>query len=515
MTQQIYIKNTDLPIVLSILSCQKYLPDLTQIHVIQSMTQMGITNIAQKIAANHTLIAGRLQLFLTNWRKTTTDPWVINCIQGYSIDLIEEPFQYQAPKELTFSQEETNLLTTEVENMVNKQAITPVPKEQKAKGFHSQLFMVPKKGGGNRPIVNLKGLNSYVETVHFKMEGIHMLKDILKQGDWMTKVDLKDAYFMVPIATNQRRLLRFQWQGTTYQFKCLPFGLSSAPWVFTKTTRPIVTLLRTLGLRMIIYIDDILIMAESEAMAREHTAASIYLLENLGFVINYPKSQLEPTQEIVFLGFVVNSITMEIKMPGEKIKQIRLEAKNLQKTEAPQAIVISRLLGKLNQATQAIPPAPLFFRNLQLCLQRALEKKGGQDYTVRAHLTAPAIEELKWWELHLTKWNGRCLLTQTPDMTIETDASTTGWGALCQGVRTGGPWTQTERQQHINCLELTAALLAVKCFAKNKANILIHLRMDNTTALTYINKFGGTVSQELNHLTKQLMLWCLDRNIRL
>ena len=149
----------------------------------------------------------------------------------------------------------------------------------------------------------------------------------------MTKVDLKDAYFMVPIATNQRRLLCFQWQETTYQFNCLPFGLSSAPWVFTKITRPIVTILRTMGLRMIIYIDDVLIMAESEAMAREHTAALIFLLENLGFTINYPKCLLEPTQVIEFLGFTVSSVTMEIKMPGEKIKQIRLEAKKLQQAD--------------------------------------------------------------------------------------------------------------------------------------------------------------------------------------
>ena len=271
-----------------------------------------------------------------------------------------------------------------------------------------------------------------------------MLKDILKPGDWMTKVDLKDAYFMIPVASNMKRLLRFRWQGKAYQFNCLPFGLSSAPWVFTKTTRSIVTILRTLGLKIIIYIDDILIMADSQAMAREHTAALIFLLENLGFIINHPKSLLDPTQEIDFLGFMINSETMEIKMPGEKIKHIRLEAKKLQEKDSCQAIALSRLLGKLNHASQAIPPAPLFYRNLQLCLQRSLEGKGGKDYTAPAYLTIPAMEELKWWQQHLTKWNGRCLLSRTPDLVIETDASTVGWGAFCQGVRTGGPWSDTD-----------------------------------------------------------------------
>ena len=88
-------------------------------------------------------------------------------------------------------------------------------------------------------MVNLKALNSYVVTHHFKMEGIHMLKDVLKEGDWMTKVDLKDAYFMIPLSSAHRHLLRFRWEGQVFQFEFLPFSLASSPWVFTKTTKPI------------------------------------------------------------------------------------------------------------------------------------------------------------------------------------------------------------------------------------------------------------------------------------
>lgn len=89
-----------------------------------------------------------------------------------------------------------------------------------------------------RPVINLKRLNQLVKTKHLKMEGIHMLKDLLRAGDWMAKIDLKDAYFMLPMSQGDRHLLKFQWKDKTYQFNCLPFGLSSSPWVFTKTTRP-------------------------------------------------------------------------------------------------------------------------------------------------------------------------------------------------------------------------------------------------------------------------------------
>ena len=66
-------------------------------------------------------------------------------------------------------------------------------------GFVSNMFLVPKKDGGQRPVVNLKGLNKYVQTEHFKMEGLHTVKQLVRPGDWLTKVDLKDAYFSVPI----------------------------------------------------------------------------------------------------------------------------------------------------------------------------------------------------------------------------------------------------------------------------------------------------------------------------
>ena len=204
--------------------------------------------------------------------------------------------------------------------MLDKQAISKV-KMNSPQGFYSQMFLVPKKDGRQRPVINLKRLNQSVKTEHFKMEGIHMLKDLLKAGDWMAKIDLKDAYFMIPIAQEDREFLCFQWKDRSYQFNCLPFGLSSAPWVFTKTTRPMVAALRELGLRLIIYIDDILAMAETESLLRDHTTAVIYLLENLGFVINHPKSELTPTQEIDFLGFTVNSTKMELKLPGEKIRK--------------------------------------------------------------------------------------------------------------------------------------------------------------------------------------------------
>jgi len=133
-----------------------------------------------------------------------------------------------------------------------------------------QFSLVPKKDKGWRPIINLKALNQYLKVQHFKMETINILQDILKKGDWMGKIDLKDAYLTVPISPQDQKFLRFRWREQAYQCTALPFGLAMAPRVFSKIMRPWVTLMREKGVRMIQYLDDILIMASTKEQFRAH-----------------------------------------------------------------------------------------------------------------------------------------------------------------------------------------------------------------------------------------------------
>ena len=66
-------------------------------------------------------------------------------------------------------------------------------------GFISGIFLIPKRSGGYRPIINLKGLNTFLTAHKFKMEGISTITHTIREGDWLSKLDLKDAYFTVPI----------------------------------------------------------------------------------------------------------------------------------------------------------------------------------------------------------------------------------------------------------------------------------------------------------------------------
>ena len=92
------------------------------------------------------------------------------------------------------------------------------------------------------------------------MEGLHILSGLIKEDDWMIKLELKDTYLQVPIHQECHHLRQFQWNSQTYQFQCLPFGLTSAPRVFSKVMKPVVGTLRHMGIHLIIYLDDMLIL---------------------------------------------------------------------------------------------------------------------------------------------------------------------------------------------------------------------------------------------------------------
>ena len=113
--------------------------------------------------------------------------------------------------------------------------------------------------GTRSPIINLRALNRFLGNESFKMEGLQIVRSLIQEGDFIIKLDLKDAYYALPIHPFHRKNLRFVYQNRTHEFQYLPFGHSSALRAFTKTLKPVVAVLRSLGIRIVIYIDDMLL----------------------------------------------------------------------------------------------------------------------------------------------------------------------------------------------------------------------------------------------------------------
>lgn len=454
--------------------------------------------------------AGRTRLCLPNWSLITQDPWVLETVVGYRLELEARPWQKVSPKSGLIPQEQLREVKKEVESMLAKKAIREVTPIQGQ--FLSRIFTVPKKDGSSRPIINLRPLNRFMAKHHFKMENVAMLKDLLKKGDWMGSIDLKDAFQTVPVHGDFCKLLRFRWEGKMYEYQCLPFGLTSAPRTFTKVMKPIMALLREKGVRCLIFIDDILILATARQELILILQEVITLLRLLGFTINMEKSELTPTQRIQYLGFRIDSRAMTLSLPDNKVKKLLQECKRALSVQMT-VRSIARLIGRMSAATQAILPAPLYYRALQRIKNAGFKVE--QSFETRVTLDAEARSELRWWIESMSRWNGRTLIQPQPDVTIESDASLLGWGASSDGLETGGLWSQLERGMHINVLELKAGAFAVKTFTKGRQGIHVRLRMDNTTAVAYVNHMGGTRSAQLTNQAKELWQECLSNNIQL
>ena len=446
-------------------------------------------------------VGGRLKYFSRQWSRITCDPAILNLVNGWEVEFHTKPHQTEA-RQINMSAEERVAVDQEIESMLKKGAISKANSERGQ--VLSSIFLREKKDGSSRPILNLRKLNDHIPYIHFKMETLKNVKDMLRQGDFMVKIDLKDAYFTLPLHPNSRKFVRFQWGRDIYQFLCLCFGLGPAPRLFTKLMKVPMALLRRLNIRLIVYLDDILIMGSSEEeilMARDTV---IYLLEALGFVINWAKSVLEPAREMEFLGILVNSVEMSMLLTEEKITKLTKLCKDTLSRGKLTVKKMGSLIGKLVSTAAAVTPCMLQVRFMQQLHIKAVRDQ--KLWTDIIWLDEKARLELNWWIGNLKLREGKPILTSPPDLIIHSDAAKTGgWGAECNGVQTGGQWSREEKDLHINELEMIAADLAVKTFLRmfpRSRSIL--LKVDNMTALSYIVKMGGTGSATLIEGAKSL-----------
>ena len=254
---------------------------------------------------------GRLKHFQANWRTITNDPWILKTISGYRIPFIKRPWQIRPRITRTLHQQK--LLQDAITELISKQAVKMVI-DHHTDQFIWTLFVL-QQTNKTRPVFNLRQLNTFVETTKFKMEGLALLSSTLRENDYMMKLDLKDAYFSIPIAEEHRRYLRFIFNDLIYEFQCLPFGLLTAPRRFTKVLKLVIALLRQRGLRVIIYLDDLLLLHSDLKELANLFLEVCQLVTNLGFLIEKEKCSTAPVPSLVFLGALINSLTMTLAVP--------------------------------------------------------------------------------------------------------------------------------------------------------------------------------------------------------
>ncbi|KAK3092616.1 hypothetical protein FSP39_005025 [Pinctada imbricata] len=327
----------------------------------------------------------------------------------------------------------------------------------------------------------------------------------------MASVDLKDAYYSVPLVDEQRKYTKFIWNNELFQYTCLVMGLACSPRKFTKLMKPVFSDLRKAGCINVPYIDDVYLQGDSQYECWENIKTTVDKLQKLGFIINIEKSVFIPKQEMVFLGFILNSKEMTVRLPREKVHNIQALCRKMRFSDEVEILQVSQLLGLMVASFPGVEYGSLYYRRLENDKVDALKLSRG-NYKAKMKIKDDTKMDLDWWIQNLPK-SDKKINHGNPDFVLRTDASNEGWGAECRNITTGGRWNEQELILHINEQELTAVLFALKSLCRDMTNVHIQILSDNTTTVCYINAMGGSHSRTCNDIARTVWLWCLERNI--
>ena len=431
------------------------------------------------------------------------------------------------PQKVAFAAELERLREEDVIEWVRPASSPPRPED---KGEHLQPIFCILQGDRWRTIWNMKRTNAQLRPRPFRMTGVASWKELLSSGDWMVSIDIKDAYCNVLLRQEDRKYQRFVFNGAVWQIKTLPFGLSQAPWAWTRFLAPLLAKWRSRGVKVIAWLDDIIFAHKDKALLAQVLQQVLDDLSWIGLKVNTKpgKSTLTPTQRITWCGIDWDTSKMTVRIPVKRLKLVRLEVKALLRCSKPTAKRVCMVLGKLQATAEAVLPARVYGRTLLRDLHKAL--RGTANYNTRVTISPPSREALHWLQHNITGWNGSPLLrTQQIPVTLTTDASPWAWGAILkvgneEPLPTSGLFSAEEAADWQNNREAAAVMHAVKCHAPRltemarqipKGHLLqITIEQDNASVVSYIRKQGGRKAL-LSMQIEEIIKWALAHRLKL
>ena len=453
--------------------------------------------------------AGSLRYNIRNWGAITSDTEILSYVSGVKIEFTKSPDSGSSCTEAMFNETQSKQIDEQIELMLAKGIIRKCAKSEPE--YISRIFTRPKTDGSLRLILNLKNLNQFVDYHHFKMDTLASVINLMEKDCYMASIDLKDAYYTVSVDKHYQNFLKFKKNKQLYTFCCVPNGLSSAPRIFTKLLKPPLAELRKRGFVNSPYIDDIYLQGSNFDKCFQNVLETIKMMDGLGFVTHPDKSQLLPKQEVVFLGFHLNSMNMTVKLTNEKTLKLLQACRDLLARITPKIRDVARVLGMLVSSFPGVQYGPLFYRSLEYDKIMALKTAKG-NYEKSMTLSDSAIVDIKWW-IKNVKSSFKHICCHKIGATLYTDASKTGWGAVLDGRKTFGGWNEIEKEQHINYLELKAVYFGLRSLCNNRNHDHVRLMIDNTTAVHNINNMGTIKSQICNGIVKDIWNWAMKQGI--
>lgn len=333
---------------------------------------------------------------------------------------------------------------------------------------------------------------------------------LVKKGCWVCKVDLKSAYRHIGIHPDNWELFGFEWRGKYWLDIRLCFGLNTAPWVFTQFTEALVWIAKQNGIPKIIgYIDDFLIIADSKEECQRYFEKFCALLAELGFE-KAPKKCIEPCQCLEFLGITLDTTVPEARLSPEQRQRISEGVTSFLDKSVATARELQSLAGTLNNASKVVHGGRTFLRRLIDLINTA------HSWDQKLRLTEDMKLDLLWWRDFSARWDGRAIFIDplpVSPLQFQTDACTgVGCGAFFDGKALQISWKDAPRSLegvHINILEVYPALLAAREWGHLWKGRHVVVWTDSTVAVAAFNRGTSTTPIVMEWLRELFFLSAL------
>ena len=425
---------------------------------------------------------------------------------GFIPEFLENPNQRRLPRPASVSQEQLEVLDTLIEELRTKFVVESVPEPdfsvpwdpvmqfhggvkfpvpRTVRPFVQVLFAVPKPGKVGRACLNSKPWNVFIVKRAFKMEGIHTLRELAQLGDYFCTVDLSDCYHAFGINQKYRDQFLFRHRGKYYRFRGASFGVTSLPRLCTKFLKVIAGYARVHGLRIVVFLDDWIILHQDPHRCVEHTEFLVELLVKAGFLIRARKCILDPVQCGLWLGWSVDMVLLRLILPYDKRRRLQRSALDLLRKHRDRATCsitmrdLMRFKGRAISSRDGCAVAQLRTRATQRAILQSyhwdiVEAEIDYDKVVPwDHILVETLQEWTWWVLWFPAWNGKFLHIRRPDTVTDSDAAGTIGGAMVflegdqnEDVVAHWHWTKTEMFRSINFKELISFPWGVQALAK-------------------------------------------------
>ena len=489
------------------------------------------------------------------WTKIGASPWLVRQLR-YGLQL---PWQrrppYMTPREYPLSAEDAAFASSEIARWLALGFVRrPTADEHALLLRTGQIYpsFVANTAGKSRLVIDYKRANACLAPRTFRMDQLSDLSPELIRGDHLFKADLTDGYYHLRLRPADGMRLSFFVGGEVFIPLCLNCGLSVAPWFFTKTMAPIVSVLRGLGHRVFSYIDDFFGVAKPTkpggptGRRETHSLGRFMriLFEKLGLTLKPEKCVFEGRTRLEILGILVDTVSAQFLLPPKKVVKLQNSARFLLSYAARhrrhlRRRDVQRFAGLANATSPAVVDCRLRLRELFDAMAPpsamsspsslapaapllrmpnvapARRRERGRAPRAAIKISHAAVRDLQWWaRIGTNPHVGRAIWPQ-PTACVFTDASMSGWGAAWDGsVPASGFFGEDQEGAHINELELSAALLALENFLPFARERHVQLVTDSLVTVHVVRNFTSRSPRLLAKL-RRLRALCEANGITL